>query len=799
VLASNGSLAAGQLRAQNVYVGGSPSVPKAVPLTLAPPLGLRDPALPLRGRDMLLAALESALSGAPDGRLHVLAGMGGCGKTSLALELAWRRQDKGCQVWWVDARQSATLEAGLRAVARQAGADDEELRAGDAADVLWARLSRYERPWLLVVDNADEPALLDGPGRLRSGTGWIRPRTAAAQGSVLVTTRDAAPGAWGGTSVLHPVRPLAGDDLGDAAQILLDHARGRAGSADDARRLAERLGGLPLALRLAGSYLAEVNETPRAFRAPDMPDTFAAYQAALDRGVQTVDPENTIGQTWAMSVSLLEERGELLARPLLTLIATFADAPLPYTLLLTPARLAGAGELAGPDGPGLWRLLTSLAGLGLIDLPLDSAALGTLPTLRIHPLVRDTSRSDTALPTAVQVLHSAVYAAETGIPEDPGHWEDWRLLQPHALHLFHRAAGPTLPEDVRLKAAGTANLAVRYLATRGLYRQARTEFEAVLAVQRESLGDTHQDTLAARHNLAGVLHDQGELDKARSEFEAILAARRDAQGDTHPDTLTARHGLAGVLHTQGELDKARSEFEAILAIRRETLGDTHPTILTTRHELAGVLNTLGEQDRARAELEAILAIRRKTLGHTHPTTLTTRHNLAGVLHDQGELHQARTEFETVLAFRRETLGDTHPHTLVTRHELARVLHTQGELGKARTEFEAVLTVERETQGHTHPDTLVTRHNLAEVLHDQGELEEAHTELEAILAIRRETLGLIHPRTLTTRHNLARVLHAQGELDQARTEFEAVLAIQRQTLGETHPHTESTRRALDSFD
>ncbi|MFK4223425.1 tetratricopeptide repeat protein [Streptomyces sp. NPDC019890] len=711
VQASNGAVATRHLHADNIYLNGARPDPLNVPVTVAPPLGLRAPQHPLRGRDALLEQVESALSTPGDWRAHVLAGMGGCGKTSMALELAYRRMRMGHEVWWVDARQATTLQSGLRAVARHIGAADEQLRAGDVADVLWARLSQYGRPWLLVVDNADDPALLDGPGQLRSGTGWVRPHTNSF-GGVLVTTRDSTAGTWGSGCALHPVRTLTGDDIGDAAQILLDHVPARAGTADDARRLAERLGGLPLALILAGTYLAEVNDRPSAYRDPDMPADFASYQTALDNGLRHVDPGNVISQTWAMSVDLLTKRGEPLARPLLELIATFADAPLPYTLLLTPDRLANAGQLGDLDGPGLWRLLTALAGLGLIDLSPTTTGSGSLATVRVHPLVRDASRSDTALSTAVSAMHSAAFADETGVPEEPAYWDHWRLLQPHASDLFHRATAASLPDDVMQDAASAGGLAARQLLARGLYQQARTEFETVLAIERETLGDTHPETLFTRHELARALHAQGELAQARTEFETVLAIERETLGDTHPETLVTRHNLAAVLHDQGELTQARTEYEAILAIERETLGDTHPHTLSTRHELARTLHDQGELTQARTEFEAILAIRHETLGDTHPHTLITRRNLARTLHDQGELTQARTEFETVLAIQRETLGDTHPHTLLTRHNLARTLHDQGELAQPRTEFEAILAIQRETLGDTHPHTEATRAWLA---------------------------------------------------------------------------------------
>ncbi|WP_327063938.1 ATP-binding protein [Kitasatospora purpeofusca] len=201
-----------------------PAAPAPVAVTVAPPLGLRDPGRPLRGREETLERLEAELAAEPgaEGRLLALCGMGGCGKTAIALEVAARRSAAGCRVWWVEARNGPALEAALRAVARQAGATQEELERGDTADLLWSRLARLDTPWLLVVDNADDPALLDGPGTLSAGTGWIRPATGP--GAVLVTTRDSTRATWGQVARLHLLRPLTGGRLDAAARILRDHA-----------------------------------------------------------------------------------------------------------------------------------------------------------------------------------------------------------------------------------------------------------------------------------------------------------------------------------------------------------------------------------------------------------------------------------------------------------------------------------------------------------------------------------------------------------------------------------------------
>ncbi|MFF2629110.1 tetratricopeptide repeat protein, partial [Kitasatospora griseola] len=787
--ASHGSLAANHLTARNINIGGRPAAdPK--PVSVAPPLGLQDASRPLRGREAVLERVERDLLAPERGRMVVVCGMGGCGKTTLALEIAARHVGAGRRVWWVDARSGPALEAGLRAVARQAGLAPEALDEGDAVDALWTRLSGFSEQWLLIVDNANDPALLNGPGQLAAGTGWVRPGTGL--GAVLVTTQDSAQATWGPAGRLHRLHPLTDGELDHAAQILLDHAGRSAGTKEQARALAERLGGLPLALYLAGTYLARANDMPHALRALGTPDTYLSYRQAWQDSPASLDPGQVLARTWAMSVELLERRGRIHTRALLELIAAFADADLPYTLLLAPQRLAGADRFAALDGPTLWEHLTALGSLGLIDLPRSDP--GALPVLRMHPLVRDASRTHGTHAAASALLHATALADDTGKPEDPAAWVAWRSVNPHILGAFHYAARhPDIPGSTDLGEA--AVLACHYLHAAGLHAQARTELEAILAIQRNRLGDTHLSTLSTRDELAGVLHAQGHWAAARNELEAVLAARREQLGETHPDTLSTWHSLAWVMYDQGHLDTSHAAFEAVLAARREQLGETHPDTLDARHNVAWVMYDQGHWDSSRTELRAVLAARRERLGESHPDTLITRHSLAWILLDQGHPDDARPELEAVLAVQREQLGDVHRDTLVTRQNIGWLLHGQGDLGGARSEFEAVLAARREQFGDTHRDTLVTRHELARVLQDQGDLDGARSEFEAVLAVQREQLGDVHRDTLVTRHNIGWLLQSQGDLGGARSEFEAVLAARREQFGDTHRYTLVTRHEL----
>lgn len=218
---------------QNVYIDGGR--PAAVAVSVAPPFGQRDEARPVRGRAGVLADLADDDT-APAG-VRILHGLGGCGKTRLALEAAFAAQEAGAQVWWVSAADPGVLEAGMHAVGRRLGLAQADLEHGDAADLIWQRLAACPQRWMLVLDNADDPPILAGPGAsVREGRGWLRPVTGQA-GTVLVTSRDGAGATWGPWCRRLPLGMLPADQ---AAEVLADYARRRGGLGDEQDARARR-------------------------------------------------------------------------------------------------------------------------------------------------------------------------------------------------------------------------------------------------------------------------------------------------------------------------------------------------------------------------------------------------------------------------------------------------------------------------------------------------------------------------------------------------------------------------------
>jgi tetratricopeptide (TPR) repeat protein len=810
----------------NKFFGGP--VREDIVSTIAVPAGRRLDHSPLRGRDALIDELLTAGSG-----VHVLHGLGGGGKSSVALEVAYRSQELGIDVWWVPATDADRATTGMLVLARRLGLIDEKIRHRDAADLVWQELGAREEPWLLVLDNADDLEVLKIDGMpLRDGTGLLRPVPSRA-GKVIVTSRHGHPADWGSWCRLHSVGMLSPTD---GAQILIDNVGDDAGGHTEAEDLAARLGGLPLALQLAASYLDQARRTPDVFADADLVRTFAQYRAAVDDerfdvifpsqqevGLSDHQARQMIGRTWELSLELLERRGTVGARPLLAMLACLADAPVPYETLLAPATLVEAGPFPGSlTGGDVWAALQALAGAGLVDMaggPATGTANGAgtsadetgadgaggdgpkqeeVPVLRLHPLVRDTSRPpedrQPYLAAATASLARAARVEVSGLPEHPGSWPIWQRLVPHTLEILDSVANDDVAHTgagLRLDAACAAYMSARHLAATGAYAQADAAYRNVLAAREQALGAEHPDTLNARYGVARMAAARGRYDEAEANYREVLAARERVLGADHPDTLNARYGLARVAAAQGRYRDAENAYREVLAIEERLSGPDHPDTLRARYGIARMLGDQGRYDGAEAIYRGLLTVRERV--ERSGETTWGEGTPAGSGQADGE--QARTVYREVLAVEERVVGGDRPDGLTIRYAMARMAAAQDRYDEAEAAYQQVLAVEAKTLGAEHPDTLTTRHWIARMAHAQGRHAEAETALRDVLAARERILGPRHPSTLTTRHWIARAMAAQGRCAEAEAALRDVLAAQERVLGPDHPRTRRTQQAL----
>ncbi|MFK0188363.1 tetratricopeptide repeat protein [Streptomyces rubiginosohelvolus] len=726
------------------------------------------------GREAELSVLRDSLTGGGSAAVvqpqrtpaQTISGLGGVGKSALALHYATRYRSHYTLVWWITADSPESILTSLAGITQRLCPQSAQKLEPDQ-QAAWAITWLQAHPdWLLIFDNVEDP------GHLGPYLGTL------AGGHHLATSRRAT--GWQALAPMVSLGLLPSDEATDLlCTIAFQGAAVNREQREAAKRLAHALGHLPLALEQAGAY---------AHRTGIDLDIYRAHLAfVLNENRDAPTPEQTIARIWDHTLNTITDRDPL-AVTLLQAMAWLAPDNIPRTLLecLAPHTIAlsnALGELHAYNMIGFTTDRQSVTVHRLVQTVLRTRTSarphndGTNPTA---PGRADAERAvRNALPSAYQGLH----------PDDTAAWEG---LLPHIL-----ALAETTPTD-DAPSADTAN--TYYQGAQYLYHQGRDAHTialrtAALAQCEQVLGDTHPNTLTSRNNLAGAYQDAGDLEQAIPLYEATLAQCEQVLGDTHPNTLTSRNNLAGAYQVAGDLERAIPLLEATLAQREQVLGDTHPNTLTSRNNLAGAYQVAGDMERAIPLLEATLAQCEQVLGDTHPDTLTSRNNLAGAYQMAGDLERANPLLEATLAQCEQVLGDTHPNTLTSRNNLAGAYQDAGDMEQAIPLYEATLAQREQVLGDTHPNTLTSRNNLAGAYRDAGDLERAIPLYEAALAQCEQVLGDTHPDTLISRNNLAGAYQMAGDLERAIPLLEATLAQCEQVLGDTHPNTLISRNNL----
>jgi hypothetical protein len=712
----------------------------------------------LAGREELLAELDARLAREDEAgpRVVALCGLGGAGKTSVALEYVHRQLGEVGVAWQFPADDPGVLAGGFGELAAQLGA----AVGGDPVATVHAVLAASPAHWLLVFDNA--------PDRT-SVAPFVPP---AGPGQVLITSRNQI---WPPGQALEV--PVLDPEV--AAEFLV----GRTGDQDrkTALGLADELGGLPLALEQAAAYIQATGDTLAGYLA-----SFRQQRLALLARGEPTGSSQTVATTWQLAFEHLQQ-ADPPAAGLLRLLANCAPEAIPLRLLLQPR--PGLGDKVGPEvAPVLAPLLedplaakdaiAALRRYSLISAPADGA-------VSVHRLVQAVTIAQMPAELATGWQGAAVAVIEAALPADPRSpdtWDAFAWLVPHA-----QAA---LADD-----SGSMWKIVSYLGNSGNAPAARDLQQRVLQTRMLVSRPEHPDTLTARANLAYWTGAAGDAAGARDQYAALLPIRERVYGPEHPSTLTIRANLARFTGEAGDAAAARDQFAALLPVRERVSGPEHPDTLTARGNLASFTGRAGDAARARDQYAALLPVRERVSGPEHPDTLTVRANLASWTARAGDAAGARDLFAALLPERERVSGPEHPDTLIDRGNLASWTGAAGDAAGARDQYAALLPVEERVLGPEHPDTLTIRANLARFTGEAGDAAAARDQFAALLPVRERVSGPEHPDTLTARANLARFTGEVGDAAGARDLFAALLPVRERVSGPEHPDTLTVRGHL----
>jgi tetratricopeptide (TPR) repeat protein len=766
-----------------------------------------------KGRDKALddlrAALLSGKGAAVTGR--ALHGLGGIGKTRLAIEYALCHAGDYSALLFVRADSPATLNASLAALAGAEVLDLPEKEAReDAAKIEAALRWLADHPtWLMILDNVDDGeavgAVDDLMARLNGG-------------HVIITARAA--------DFPESIRTLELDALDeDAASLfLLERTAGRRETAKDdeaqARALARELGGLALGLVQAGAQIAKQRIS------------FARYMKLWSENRDKVlgwsDPnmtrsEKTLATTWVTSVAQLSAE----SRRLLDRLAFLAPDPIPDSLLDVPV----------PGEAGDYDPYEARAGLYAYSLAAqakgeDGAAKGFV----VHRLVQDFARramTDDRRAEAVQEALRWVNAAFKGDPGDVRTWPVLDPLAPHALAVARSSdeagiAEPTgrlmgtlailsegkaryadaewlkrralaigeatlRPNDPEL-ATRLNNLAELLRATNRL-PEAEPLYRRAIAIWETSLGPNHPQVALGVNNLAALLHSTNRLGEAEPLYRRALAIRENSYGPDHPDVAQSLNNLASLLQTTNQLAEAEPLQRRALKIDEASYGPDHPDVAQSLNNLAELLRVTNRLGEAEPLYRRALAIREKSYGPDHPDVAQSLNNLAGLLKQANRLREAEPLFRRALAIDEASYGPDHPTVATRLNNLAELFKQTNRLAEAEPLYRRALAIFEKSYGPDHPSVAIGLNNLAGLLYQTNRLAEAETCYRRALKIDLASFGPDHPSVAIRLNNLAGLLRHAHRLADAEPLYRRALAIFAKSHGADHPSTVTVRKNL----
>ena len=683
------------------------------------------------GRDELLRQLREALGGGESAAItQAIHGLGGVGKTQLALEYAYRYASEYSLIWWLRSEGPEALNAGFEALGKKLGVVPEESRSEQSEVVEAVRAELEHRTgWLLVFDNARKP------DEIRP----YLPRGSA--GHVIVTSRYSS---WGGVAKPLPVKVWEPDE---SVRFLL----ARTGHTDEAaaRELAEELGRLPLALAQAAAYIERTGRTMAGYL-----DLFRHWKLELfQAGVPGSDENATVTTTWEISFQEIAEAHPA-AAGLMNLCAFLAPDDIPVRMIVDgaehlPDELAAAVQ----DPLELDQAVVALRDYSLVEVG------GETPKergLSVHRLVQAVTRERLSEGDQGTWAGAAVSVVNDAFPAEAYDVRSWLRCAQLATHAV-QAAEHAERHKVALKAVSMLlNQLGLYVKGRAELDRAKGYFERALAIGEKVYGPEHPAVAVRLSNIGQILKDQGNLSGSLEYRKRALAIDEKVYGPEHPEVATDLLNIGAILRDQGDLAGALAYTKRALAIDEKVLGPEHPDVATDLNNIGAILQAQEDLAGALEYTKRALAIDEKVLGPDHPKVAIRANNIGTILEAQGDLTGALEYTKRALEIDEKVHGPEHPQVAIFVNNIGQILKDQGDLDGALEYTNRALAIDEKVYGPEHPDVALRVNNVGTILRDQGDLARARSHFERALRIFRKFLGDDHPNTQTVRRHLERL-------------------------------------------
>ncbi|HEX7733572.1 MAG TPA: helix-turn-helix transcriptional regulator [Ktedonobacteraceae bacterium] len=779
------------------------------------------------GREELLQRLHLLLAGEQQMILSqalVLSGMGGMGKTQVAIEYAYRHVRDYTAILWVDAETAENLLASFGQMARMLNLPEQHEANQQTVVAALVRWLNSNSHWLLIVDNLSDPALLR------------RFLPAFPHGSWLFTTQRQTLGTMAHPLLIQQMTPEEGMMLllrrarklaeGEDSQQLSDEEHALA---DD---LVRELDGLPLAIDQAGAYIEETQCSLAEYlelyrRAP---------LALLDERDAHTEHSASVVRTLRLAFAQIQQR-QPAAVELLRVCAFLAPDAIPEELLLRGAELLGE-ELARllADPLRYQAACKELLAYSLLRRQEQSR------TASIHRLVQVVLRASLSEPQQSHYVECLALALERVMPEGrAGGMKrlDWQQLAwgtqllPHALSVIALSLRWNL---ARPQMAALLAKMANYLYERGAYAEAKPLLQRALLLRQRLFGGEHAETARAWDDLGVLYQGQGRYSEAEpchrraleidermlapaypetSEFSHNLAVLYQLQAryaeaeplflrtitlleqalpPEHPNLGYPLNNLAILYYKQGRYSEAEALFQRAWHIWEQALPPDNPGAPALLYNLAEICLEQGKYTEAEPLYQRALRMLEEGFFPDHPLLAYLLHGLATLYRDQQRYAEAEPLYQRALHLREQHLGLDHPEVAYSLLGLATLYRERGRHSEGEPLYQRALRLQEQHLGRDHPEVAATLQDLADLYREQRRYSEAKILYQRALLICEHELGPDHPEAAMMLQGLANLYRAQGEYAEAQPLYQRALLICERTLGQDHPRTLEIRNS-----
>ena len=665
------------------------------------------------GREDELADIHAKLQEGQGVIVCAVEGMGGVGKTELALQYATRYQQEYVARYWLSLREMGLAQAVVTIAspyldlpeAMQAKSLDEQ------AAWCWQNWLPESGKLLVILD--DVPKAESIPDLAMP----IDPRV-----RVLVTTRERE------LNVGFESVPL--DVLSEEKALELLRKIVGAAKVDKelvtVKEICNTLGYLPLGIELVGEYLSKNRFL-----------TFAKLQERLNLADESIARERKYrfyahrGVEAAIQLSWDDISNG--SQRVAMLLGLFAPVEILWELV---AEIGSSAEITEAE---LNEARGQLDSLHLIQ-PIDDEC----SFYKIHTLVREFFRAKLLKAEENHQFRQAFVTSLIFIAKQIPSLPTRDLIAevattiPHLDMLSREMLGdiPNPEEDLIWAFLGIA----RFYEGQGFFALAEDPYQRCLKATQERLGERHPYVATSINNLAALYTSQGRYEEAEPLHKQAFAMYQELLGDRHRYVATSINNLAALYRLQGRYEEAETLRLQCLEIERETRGEKHPQFATSINNLALLYTSQGRYEEAELLYKQALALRQELLGDHHPDVAGSINNLAALYESQGRYEEAEPLYKQALSLSQELLGERHPDVATSTNNLALLYSSQGRYEEAEPLYKQSLSLCQELLGDRHHYVATSINNLAEMYRSQGRYEEAEplykSVFEKFLAIKK---------------------------------------------------------------